>query len=921
MSCVDLGPVVARVAGWPIETVAELHSASLTARLDQWLQAEQSIRAQAAAVSEILYAVVPTISDAATRAKALLLRRHVHNSTSPLPDCLVTAVSAAVADRPAVELIRRESRARTALAARRRELETAYASSLATEQAELCRIAEQPAFRKALFLASPVAFDAVMRAERDASRLDRKLVATLHSYVMRSVGRATPNGLWAGVAVEASCHPTKAATPPVQVTPDTARALFTVDLNPFSRALRALACQKPWPMMPLRLHPKLMRGAAAARDVHGCLGRESDRSQMLDATLVTQLRTLFDALPTRLLEEVRDHLHACSNGWSVEQAEDAVLRLLRIGLLRTAVEFPGTYADAWTALDGLVSRVPAAERPHWARAVRRLKSICVELTGDCDAITLDELRTAAATVRDCVNVLLFRYGAPPVREDTHVLTVDMHAPFQFSLSPDLRTQMVHSLRDYWDFDWYGMGELGAAIDRRRFFGNFRPHKEVPLQDFVRRREGLRAECADPTGLSVSTHAGVTAACWEDLLSTTGDSTLRPEVESRFQRWYEELSGVHDDERHRLQWRWQGRPTTPLPPGSALLRFGRAAQGCEIRIGAMVSDPFLFYSRFAPLLTGGTDRQDPCTAWWHRSLRGLGPLSRHLYFADLPVRGATNPNAASRPDVSHWLIDPLDPADAVVPNVLISVDDTGLPSFRLAGCRSLFMPLLRSAVLLDGTDPFTECLHDVSALQGRPSLMAPLPRFAAERERWHHLPRLYLDESTVVSARRWTPPTGTVAELARGPGLDAFISWRRFVRHARLPRYIYARYGPHRTETLLSTDSVLAIEQLCRALAAHGGTPLFQEAFPCPGESWFRDAAGRHYVGEFAVAWQADATYWRQRLAEPAAARTILDTQLRNDNEGDTHLSARDGSARPSPSPALPGRLAAPSRRGDGAAGS
>jgi hypothetical protein len=918
MRHVDLGPVIARVAGWPIETVAELHSASLTVRVDKWLQAEQSVRARAAALSEILYAVVPTISDAATRADVLLLRRHVHNSTSPLPDRLVTAVSAAVADRPAAELIGRESRARTALAAGRRELETAYASSLAAERAELCRIAEQPAFRKALFIASPTAFDAVVRGDLNADRLSRKLVDTLHSYVMRSVGRATPNGLWAGVALEATCHPTESATPPVHVTPDAARALFTVDLSPFGRALRAIACQRPGPTMPLRLHPKLMQGAAVARDVRGRLGREHERSQMGDETLVAQLRTLFDALPTRLPAEVRDHLHACSNGWSIEQAEDTVHRLLRTGLLRTAVEFPTTYGDAWVALDGLVGQVPAAERPHWARAVRRLKRICAGLTGDCDAITLDELQAAAAAGRDCVNALLLRYEASPVSEDTHVLVVDMHAPFQFSLSPDLRSQIGRSLRSYWDFDWYGMGELGAAIDRRRFFGFLRPHEEVPLQDFVRRREGHRAERAS-LGPSGSARTGVTAACWEDVLRTTGDSVLRARAESGFQRWYRELSGVHDG-RCLLQWRSESRPTTPLPPGSALLRLRRDLQGCEIRIGAVVHDPFLFSSRFAPLFTGGTDRRDPCTAWWHRSLRGLGPLSRRLRFADLPVRGATNPNAASRPDVSHRLIDPLDPADPVTPNVLISVDDAGMPSLRLAGCRSLLMPLLRSAVLLDGADPFTECLHDVSTLLGRPGLMAPLPRFAAETERWHHLPRLYLDESTVISARRWTPPADTVAELARGPGLDAFIAWRRFVRQIRLPRYVYARYGTHRTETLLSTDSVLAVEQLCRALAAHGGTALFQEAFPRPGESWFWDAAGRHYVGEFAVAWQGDTTYWRQRLADPATARTILDTQVRNDNEGHTHLSARDGSAWPSPRPALPGRLAAPSRRGDGAAG-
>ena len=193
----------------------------------------------------------------------------------------------------------------------------------------------------------------------------------------------------------------------------------------------------------------------------------------------------------------------------------------------------------------------------------------------------------------------------------------------------------------------------------------------------------------------------------------------------------------------------------------------------------------------------------------------------------------------------------------------AVGQGGRPVWFVPSTRALLVPCVHSAVALDGVDPGSRALGELSHLLGRPGLMRPLPVLRAELAAWRHLPRLVLDDGAVISPERWLPPTSLGEELARTAGLDRFIAWRRYVRSARLSDLVYAKYPPHPVETLLATDSVLAVERLGRALAAHGPDFRLQEVFPPVGEWWLRDAENRRYLAELGASWHGDDEFWRE----------------------------------------------------------
>jgi hypothetical protein len=228
--------------------------------------------------------------------------------------------------------------------------------------------------------------------------------------------------------------------------------------------------------------------------------------------------------------------------------------------------------------------------------------------------------------------------------------------------------------------------------------------------------------------------------------------------------------------------------------------------------------------------------------------------------DLAIRNHHNPNVASRPRTTARIIDPLDHDGSALRNASISCNRDGRPVLSLAGGSPRAVPSARSAAYLGGLDRFASILASVSAFLGRPSLLAPMPRFAREIEAWHHLPRLVLADAT-ISPERWTPNDDLGAALAENAGAERFIRWRRFVREARLPEFLYAFHGRHETESLLAADSALAIEFLGQDLRAHGPSLRLQELFPAPEQFAVRDADGNRYLAELALAWQGDDAFW------------------------------------------------------------
>jgi hypothetical protein len=78
----------------------------------------------------------------------------------------------------------------------------------------------------------------------------------------------------------------------------------------------------------------------------------------------------------------------------------------------------------------------------------------------------------------------------------------------------------------------------------------------------------------------------------------------------------------------------------------------------------------------------------------------------------------------------------------------------------------------------------------------------------------------------------------------------------------LPDLVYTFQGRHQTESLLATDSAIAVELLCQELQAQGPSIRMQEVFPTPESFVVRDREGRRYVAELAVPWSADDAFWQ-----------------------------------------------------------
>lgn len=881
----DLGPFIIRVASWPVETIDKLCSPRLTEEVDRWLEREKIVCRDSVRLSEFLHTLIPSIQDNVFRATVLSFRRCIYRSADPVPNSLFEPLlSSKVVPLELKELIRSHLEARVALTVQWRELKLAYKSSLAAEQNELRRITSDSAFRKALYLASPMAFQALKTGRHGLrERQKRQLDLTLHSYVMRSVGRATPNGLWAGVVIET---PSDGDKTPIRADWAPRRVIFSPDLSPFIVALQAMARQDPWRKeIPLRLNPTLFRNASSLWQFGDYREGIWHVFQTVDHPVLTALLSLFPEASTRLPQEIQDHLIARKAVISAAEAEKSIDQMLKLGILGSTLEMADIYDDPWHALEGAIAEVPENERCHWNRCLRGLERICGQLSFNYEAISPDDLRDHMVAAQDCVNELLVRYGAAPVPKERHVMIADTRASLRFSISSSLRSRIERALRTYWAFDWYGLGEVQAIIDRQREFGELQATKDISAVQFVRQKEAAKAgvscessSCSPKRPERVGDEIcrpAFTIEPWEAMLSSIAKPTIKVRAEDGFRRWYRDLEAVFAHRLHRLQLGRTNSDKSPLGPGSALVLLDISGQDCILRIGSVTPDPCLFYSRFNLLFREKGESVDSFYTWYRESLRKSEAAFPNLQFADLAVRVEKNPNAASRPRMAKRMLDGLNRDGTFFSSVCIRLDTSGRPNLYVPEQYSAIIPMLHSAVSLDGSDPFSQCLYSVSCLLGRPSLMRPLPRFAAEIDKWYHLPRLYLDRTTVLSPERWTPPRSVGKELARSSGLDRYITWRRFVRSKGLPRLVYGKYGMHQTQMLVAVDSILAVENLGKTLAAHSSTFLLQEAFPSPRDSWVRDSDGRHYVAELAIAWQGEFSFWRDYLGDPNQSQTVV----------------------------------------------
>ena len=829
MNPLDLGPALLRVAAWPIEAVDELRSPELSSRVDGWIEREARVLAEGDRLADRIRDVVPRLD--ASRAEALELRRRLHRSAGPLPERLIARVAADPALPPDLaEALAAEARERAVLAADRAALAADHQVALGRESTALDRLVGTPRFLRALCLASPAVYAAWARQGSLEPKRVRKLEHTLFEYAMRAVGRAAPNGLWAGVALEGSGAPGGRWT-----------AVFSPALSPLLAIARVIAAGRP--DVPLRVNPTLERLV----DGSWRFGRREAGAWSWQGAPGHPLLAAMAAFPDpdrpRPREEIALELSRAFPGSTPEALSAAVEDLRAIGALWPSLELPGRYEDAWQAAEALAAAVPEPIRDPWTECLRELRSVAGRLADRLDEIPAAEFALLLDEARGAVARLAGRFGVDPPPSGESVLAADLAAPFAFSLQPGMRREVEEALRSAWAFDRHGVGELLAEAERRREFGEVARGGEAPLVALaVVRQLERRRPFVEP------------ASGWEGILPEIDDPDLRARTAEAFDRWRRELEPVHARSVHRLP--AGAGPRGPFPPGSALLVLFREDGRERLRVGSLTSDPALFYSRFHSVLGGG----GRFVRWYREGLARVERDRPGLRVSDLAVRVEANPNPAARPELAPRLVDPLGRDRLAVGRWRIRFASGRIALVDPAG-PSVPIPTLHSAVPLELEDGITRALHLSTYLRGRTCLLRPLPLFRDEIERWRHLPRLLLAEGPVLAPERWVVPVERTGELARAAGFERFLAWRRLVRDLRLPERIYGKFGEHRTESLIAADGVLAVEHLGRTLAARGGILLLQEMCPAPESFTVRDEAGRRYQSVVAVAWHGEDEWW------------------------------------------------------------
>jgi hypothetical protein len=853
-----LGPAILRVAGWPIESLDGLRSEQLTKQIDDWIGNEDEIRRESDGLAMELYKVIPRLGDRTIRRLALELKRSLHGSLEPLPERLTEGLlkqeTVHLALGPAIlAVVERRNRH----AAERTEIERAHAVELERTSAVLDGIVSDERFQRALCLASPSVFRQWQNSRKGSfsRRSLLRLQSTFHRYLMRAIGRATPNGLWAGVALE---DMTEEATVPLQVGAVASVIRVSPVLSIFSRGLEHLNRRRPWiEELAWRCNPTLRRLNDEVWEFGTFAGGSWSGRRIAHHEQLDSLREGFSLADRPTLREIEVALCDRFPGLTALGARRLCEIWIDAGILWSTACLPAFFTDTWQALDAMIETLPASERPFWRECRARLRHIAEKVETAIDTLESGALRDLFEEARQAVGVVLGRYEAViPHGED--VLVVDRTAPFRFSISRDLVKLIEEKLRRYWEFDRYGLGEIETKIAIGHFFGEIPRTARLPLEEFL-----SRGAETDPVQRAWS---------WQERVLSRASPVCARLAKEAFARWERELEPVVEHRVHRLAMEGTSGSTSALPPGSALLLLGQSEQGVRLRIGGLTPEPSFFYSRFSHLFGEG----DTFRTWQRAAVAAAAARWPSLRFLDLAIRNHFNPNVTARPPVAARAIDPLDAESELLRQGTIARNHNGRPWLSAsAGSTKLLIPSARSAAYLGGLDRFASVLASVSFFLGRPPLLAPIPRLTREIECWHHLPRLMLDDA-VISPERWTPEASFGSTLANARGAERLIEWRRFVRKAGLPDLIYTFQGRHQTESLLATDSAIAVELLGQELQAQGPSIRMQEVFPAPEDFVVRDREGNRYVAELAVPWSADEAFWQDYVE--GASRDELETQ-------------------------------------------
>jgi hypothetical protein len=847
-----------RVASWPIETVGSFGCPDLAGRAQELLAVESDLRGRRESVRGRLRVERSWLHDRDARAYVARVRRVVAKSLDPLPDPS-EHVRAVVAGRDALsELLAEEATLRAELAGRREAFEVAHRQELEREQRELRTVAGTAAFRKALAVGNlQLARRWAQKPAADRRNLGRwrRVEASVLHTLMRAVGRATPNGAWAGVA---AVRPgPDAAGLLIEPAPASQRAV--VDLQAFRAVLRGLArCPRYRDDGPLTLEATLHRRADGWSWERDCDGvrewQHIPRQPVFDAIVAG-----FGAGPRRAATIVESVASALGGDPQARaQIARVVARFVGLGILHTSLEAPVAATDPWEAVDEVSQRLADADRLRWTSCVLALRGLCDELGERYEALSPARVEAiveaAAGHLRDLWDGCGLA-GPPPAG----VIRLQLHAPFEATWGEGCRETVVEAVRDLLAFH---AADGGAELFRRQSMAAVvaacPPGETVPV-DALLRDGKLPWSVGSPGSMARdATHLNAPETREEIFARALRDRRMAADARAHCRRWEAQTA--------ELQGRTEATvPSAPADPsampgasGSLLLRIGGPL---DVWVGAGRPEASAFRSCAVSFPDTAMASAEASRDQLVRARAGEVGIVQVV-----PDDADVGAALAGFLDTDLPRLLPHGASGAGLAGVRLTVDGAGRPWLSGPHATDRWVPTYDGVAAAGFGDRCARLLLTLGRAHGWEFLSFGLPPSDAERTRWRYLPRLRLPRGAVLSPRRWTIGEDALGAIKAERGAARYLAWQAEVRRRGIPELVYVR-APMAPELLMRTDSALAVDSLLRKLSARARWLSVEELPGEPGDWPVRDPIGEHHLAELAVTWVVPDHWHRVRSSD------------------------------------------------------
>jgi hypothetical protein len=841
-----LDPLVARVAGWPVETIEPFGDAELAALAASVAEAADVVSANRETALAALGA-----RHAVTDPDQRILRRRMRRRIAEGDDPFLTPGDVLPADLDARErdALASEQSARLRLARRRAELLRRHTTVLDAEREALRVIAASSAFERGLALRAPELLVrlASLPPPAEVSRArHRRLETTLLLYVLRAVGRTTPQGAWCGtVPVER-----REDAPGATATATTGAVRAGVDLRTIAVLLAALRADPRYRReLPLRLNPTLRRDDDGYRYVSADgVARRLDRHPFVDAVVAhldgergEQVAPLLDALAAAGADPAR--LRAL--------LDDGVGALVARDVLRVCLDLPVHAADGRDAVTEVIGRLLEPERTRWTAAWARVSATLDELESRFEHLDGAAVAERNRRVRDEL-VALWQAAELPGGPPAVVVHVDWRPPWTLTLGPDVLARLGHAARTL-----FAVHAADGAAERYRRWcvedllgPHLRGDGTGPDAQAGTAGEIALTELLEDGSLAGSASPWLPVTRREVFGRFVPSPERRAAVEADLTAWERRLAPDAAAARHDLDDLLGHGPTgvSPGPAGELFLHLdGEGVVWC----GAARPQPGLATTRLGQLVGSG-----PSLA---RALAEVAPPGTEV--ADVVGADPVDPATALRPALLPTVVDGAGRCGPRVADLEVQVDPRELRPWLCTSDGRRLLPVYPSAAAIGRVDPASRVLLALALGQGWELVSYRFPPLDQEVTAWQHRPRLTA-AGVVVAPERWTLPPDTVEELARRTGADRFARWSTEMRARQVPRLVRAAWSPHHSDLLVVTDSPLVVEALFARVAVDETVfPLTLEELPGDPATWpVVDEHGGHHLVQLAATW-LDPGWW------------------------------------------------------------